>query len=1038
MKSWLMVLLLAGASLGAGARLAGRETPVAVSPDSFALADVRTDSCATSDGRLARGEGMFVYKDYQPFADRPVDVHYYIPEAGDLSRLPIVFVFEGGDRGYTYLLDAWKEEARKRRFMVFIPHFDLKAYPLCDYQEVGVMNRQHTVVKPVDELTPVLVDKIFEYIRSHTDTQRKGYSIYGHSAGGQFVQRFMLFHDSPYVEKAVIGSPGWYTYPSDSLNYPYGVANIPYIDTLRIRNYLAKPIVLQLASGDTVRESFLRKTPEAELQGRNRLERGHDFYRYLHQLAAEHRWPCRWQKIVEQGIGHNSVQMGKQAAQALFNDSLRVLFIGNSYTFFNDMPRQLQALAASCGQKMSVCQQTHGGWRLSQHAASPQTLEAIRRGGWDFVVMQEQSKLPAREAEVVEQQMYASAASLDSITRLYNPQAQVVLYQTWGHNIPDYEQMQQRIADSYLKLAHRLDARCAPVGMAWKRVRSEKPEIGLYQDDGSHPTADGSYLAACVLYATMTGKSFHSTYWAGLTPQTAAYLQQTAQEMVLANRTIWNLTKVPQPEAVTRTSYADPEDLQPVTPTLRKPVGEGLASLAEINAYLRELVDTYPDLVHQSSLGTTPQGHNIPLLYLGDEADRRKVRVWIQGGLHGNEPAGPEAVCMLADYLLCTEEGRKLLKRVSVALVPVANPDGYALQQRRSGGGYDLNRDQTKLADPVTRLLKKAYVDWNPDVSLDVHEFNPFRKELEALGKGPTATADDVLFLSSGHPNIPTVLRSLSDDLFQTEAVKALEAEGYSAGAYFTPRLEADGLHIAKDARSPQSSATSQALNNSVSLFIEIRGIGLGRVSFARRVHCGFVVARSLLQTAASHRRQVKHAVKKALKETCGLKNKVVVTSVPATVNWPVSFISLSENKRFVATLPAYDARNLQPVLVRERPAAYVLADTCTRAVANLRALGIRVDSVAEPIEAEVERYRVIACQADAHEWEKIHPVQVETRVEKVHTRLEAGCYLVPLAQQRGNLAATLLEPESYNGFVHFNVLAVEAGQLLPVCRLLE
>ena len=88
--------------------------------------------------------------------------------------------------------------------------------------------------------------------------------------------------------------------------------------------------------------------------------------------------------------------------------------------------------------------------------------------------------------------------------------------------------------------------------------------------------------------------------------------------------------------------------------------------------------------------------------------------------------------------------------------------------------------------------------------------------------------------------------------------------------------------------------------------------------------------------------------------------------------------------------------------------------------------------------EAEVERYRVIACQADAHEWEKIHPVQVETRVEKVHARLEAGCYLVPLAQQRGNLAATLLEPESYNGFVHFNVLAAEAGQLLPVCRLLE
>ena len=52
------------------------------------------------------GEGKFTYKDYPPFSDRPVDVHYYIPASGDVHRMPIVFVFEGADRGYTYLLKA--------------------------------------------------------------------------------------------------------------------------------------------------------------------------------------------------------------------------------------------------------------------------------------------------------------------------------------------------------------------------------------------------------------------------------------------------------------------------------------------------------------------------------------------------------------------------------------------------------------------------------------------------------------------------------------------------------------------------------------------------------------------------------------------------------------------------------------------------------------------------------------------------------------------------------------------------------------------
>ena len=336
-----------------------------------------------------RGEHFFTYSQYPPFADRPVDVHYYIPSQGDIKQMPIVFVFEGGDRGYRYLLDGWKEEAERKGFMLFIPHFDLKSYPLADYQEVGVMNAAHTVANAPEKITPVLVDKLFEYVRQFTGSMRKGYMIYGHSAGGQFVQRFMLFHDSPYVEKAIISSPGWYTFPDLAQTYPYGTAGIPYISSEQIKKYLSKPIILQLALGDTIRESFLRKTLEAERQGRNRMERGRSFWLYIHQLAASRGWECHWRKIEECGIGHEAVPMGKQAVPLLTTDSLRVLFIGNSYTFFNRLPWQVQSLASSCGKKISVRQVANPGWYLRQHAANTQTLEAIREGGWDYMVMQE-------------------------------------------------------------------------------------------------------------------------------------------------------------------------------------------------------------------------------------------------------------------------------------------------------------------------------------------------------------------------------------------------------------------------------------------------------------------------------------------------------------------------------------------------------------------------------------------------------------------------------------------------------------------------
>ena len=274
-------------------------------------------SAKADNKQLERGEGMFTFQDPENKDLKPVDVHYYIPEDGNITTCPIIFVFQGNDRDYTYLMDTWGKDAKDKHYMVFIPQFNMKDYPLHLYQEVGVMDKKHTVLTPKNKTTASMVDRIFEYIKGHTSTLRNDFQIYGHSAGGQFVQRFMLFHDSPYVSRAVIGSPGWYTFPDKSTNFPYGIKDIPYIDSTTLTCYLNKDIVIQTATLDTVREWFLRKTPEADAQGRNRLERGKRFYSYCQKYAAQHNWPFRWRMQTVVNVNHDAILMGKAASDIL-------------------------------------------------------------------------------------------------------------------------------------------------------------------------------------------------------------------------------------------------------------------------------------------------------------------------------------------------------------------------------------------------------------------------------------------------------------------------------------------------------------------------------------------------------------------------------------------------------------------------------------------------------------------------------------------------------------------------------------------------
>lgn len=241
------------------------------------------------------------------------------------------------------------------------------------------------------------------------------------------------------------------------------------------------------------------------------------------------------------------------AVRAGTADSLRVLFIGNSYTYYNDLPSMVRQIASTQRMKLSCTRVVKGGERLSGHLKNERLLELLARGGWDYVVIQEQSTAPARPTGQVMRETYPAARALDSLAHAGSPDVRVIYYMTWGHKygsvypthgyrlIENYEGMQERLITSYLEMTYANGGWCAPVGMAWRRVRHERPDCLLYCQDCFHPSAAGSYLAANVLFATIAQRPYQTDFTAGLPPEEAEYLQRTAQRTVLENRVLLNL-----------------------------------------------------------------------------------------------------------------------------------------------------------------------------------------------------------------------------------------------------------------------------------------------------------------------------------------------------------------------------------------------------------------------------------------------------------------------------------------------------------------
>ena len=258
------------------------------------------------------GKWSFVFSDKRGQADRPVRVYTYRPRQCD-STCPMVFVLHGAKRDASNYRDYWELAADRHGFLVIAPEFAERYWPKAASYNLGDVadnaNREKWAFS--------LVEHLFDEMRDG----QKDYAIFGHSAGAQFVHRFMLLRPDSRARLAIAANAGWYTMPEwrkdrKAADWPHSLVGSP-AGEAELRAALGKRLVVLLGEADTAADDLLEKGEDAMRQGANRLERGENFFGAATTAARELGVKLAWELSYVPGVGHDGAKMSKAAADIM-------------------------------------------------------------------------------------------------------------------------------------------------------------------------------------------------------------------------------------------------------------------------------------------------------------------------------------------------------------------------------------------------------------------------------------------------------------------------------------------------------------------------------------------------------------------------------------------------------------------------------------------------------------------------------------------------------------------------------------------------
>lgn len=243
--------------------------------------------------------------------------------------------------------------------------------------------------------------------------------------------------------------------------------------------------------------------------------------------------------------------------QLIKSQEKKILFIGNSYTFIEDIPNMFYEVANSTGDILYVDAQTAGSATFEYHATSQLVTDKINSENWDYVVLQGQSVEVALTGNYFDTNVAPFADQLVQTIKNNNSCTQPVFYNTWGREFGmasggptcsaypwtcTYHGMDNALAQNYMVLADTHDAIISPVGPVWRYMRDNLVIVDLYIEDESHQSLQGAYASACTFYATILRKDpTLITYNAGIHPVTAAQIRSAVKAVVYDQLGTWKI-----------------------------------------------------------------------------------------------------------------------------------------------------------------------------------------------------------------------------------------------------------------------------------------------------------------------------------------------------------------------------------------------------------------------------------------------------------------------------------------------------------------
>jgi len=231
-----------------------------------------------------------------------------------------------------------------------------------------------------------------------------------------------------------------------------------------------------------------------------------------------------------------------EARPAQADYALRILFIGNSYTFTHNMPQQMVEMARSDSANRThymVQSITKGGASLEEIWALPEVQQLLSEK-WDYVVLQQQSFWAMHPEGVIK--TIKIAREYD--TRIKQAGARTLLFTTWARKpdshwysnqetafLRNADYMQKKFDEQTSQLAGKIGAVAIPVGGYWAYVNNALPDIDLYSADATHPGVAGSYLSAAVFYRYFSGRTLETVSYVppGISAETAKRLREVVR-----------------------------------------------------------------------------------------------------------------------------------------------------------------------------------------------------------------------------------------------------------------------------------------------------------------------------------------------------------------------------------------------------------------------------------------------------------------------------------------------------------------------------